>query len=310
MGELLKLGGERGLDSPTTDDTTTSHRQFTAGPGSHPGCGKRHEQCDYRLNRQDGLLPPIVQSFTDPAPPLAGPPVLSQRWSRLTFVHWRVPAELVAPLLPAGADPDVFDGSSWVGLVPFRMERVGPWRLPGVPWLSTFAETNVRLYSVDGAGRRGVVFRSLEAARLPAVLAARVLFGLPYTWARMRIGERAGEIRYTTRRRLPGPRGAGGTVGVRPGRPIPRPDALADFLTNRWGLHVRHLGRTLYLPNEHGPWPLHEAELTRLDDTLLAAAGLPGLADRPPDSVLWSPGVEVTFGAPIDAHRPRRDAPR
>jgi uncharacterized protein YqjF (DUF2071 family) len=126
-------------------------------------------------------------------------------------------------------------------------------------------------------------------------------------WARMWISTRDGEVRYRTTRRFPGPRGAGGLVGVRPGRPIARPDPLAEFLTNRWGLHVRHAGRTLYLPNEHGPWPLHEAELTRLDDSLLAAAGLPGLADRPPDSVLWSPGVAVAFGAPFDARRPRRD---
>lgn len=246
-----------------------------------------------------------LQSFTEPAPPLAGATVLAQQWRLLTFVHWRVDPELVAPLLPAGTSPDVFDGSSWVGLVPFRMVGVGLGRLPRLPWLGTFAETNVRLYSVDGAGRRGVVFRSLEAARLPVVLAARALFGLPYTWARMRIREVDGEIRYTTARRLPGPRGVGGRIGVRPGPPIPRPDALAEFLTNRWGLHVRHLGRTLYMPNHHGPWPLHEAELTRLEDSLVAAAGLPGLAGRPPDSVLWSPGVPVTFGAPRDARRPR-----
>jgi uncharacterized protein YqjF (DUF2071 family) len=252
-------------------------------------------------------LEPNVQSFTAPAPPLTGPALLSQRWCQLAFVHWRVPADRVAPLLPAGTVPDVFDGTSWVGLVPFRMEGTGPGRLPGVPWLGTFAETNVRLYSVDGTGRRGVVFRSLEAARLPVVLAARALFGLPYMWARMRISTRDGEVRYRTARRSPGPRGAGGLIGVRPGRPITRPDPLAEFLTNRWGLHVRHAGRTLYLPNEHGRWPLHEAELTRLDDTLLAAAGLPGLADRTPDSVLWSPGVEVAFGAPFDARRPRRD---
>jgi uncharacterized protein YqjF (DUF2071 family) len=246
-----------------------------------------------------------VQSFRAPAPSLAGPPVLSQRWSRLAFLHWRVDAELVAPLLPAGTVPDVFDGSSWVGLVPFRMERAGPGRLPGVPWLGTFAETNVRLYTVDGAGRRGVAFRSLEAARLPFVLGARAVFGLPYMWARMRIDERAGEIRYATARRWPAPHGAGGRIGVRPGPRIARPDALTEFLTNRWGLHVRRYGRTLYLPNEHGPWPLHEAELTVLEDTLLAAAGLPGLAARPPDSVLWSPGVAVEFGAPFDARRPR-----
>jgi uncharacterized protein YqjF (DUF2071 family) len=256
---------------------------------------------------QEGHMSQSPQSFTAPAPPLAGPTILAQQWRQLTFVHWRVDAGLVAPLLPEGTAPDVFDGSSWVGLVPFRMVRTGPGRLPAVPWLGTFAETNVRLYSVDGTGRRGVVFRSLDAARLPVVLAARALFGLPYMWARMRLRQVDGEVRYSTARRFPGPRGAGGRIGVRPGAPIDRPDALADFLTNRWGLHVRHLGRTLYVPNHHGPWPLHEAALTRLDDSLVAAAGLPGLVGRTPDSVLWSPGVPVTFGLPYAATRPRLD---
>ena len=55
----------------------------------------------------------------------------------------------------------------------------------------------------------------------------------------------------------------------------------------------------LYVPNEHPPWPLHTATLEALDDGLVAAAGLPGIVDRPPDSVLWSPGVRTTFGLPF-----------
>ena len=84
---------------------------------------------------------------------------------------------------------------------------------------------------------------------------------------------------------------------------------LEDFLTARWGLHERHLGVDWYVPNVHEPWPLHRAELLELDDTLLARAGFPGLAGRPPDHVAASPGVSVRFGlpaalaAPGDPHR-------
>jgi hypothetical protein len=35
-----------------------------------------------------------------------------------------------------------------------------------------------------------------------------------------------------------------------------------------------------------------------LDDDLVAAAGLPGLVDRVPDSVLHSRGIRTTFGMP------------
>jgi uncharacterized protein YqjF (DUF2071 family) len=193
----------------------------------------------------------------------------------------------------------VFDGSTWVGLIPFRMVRAGIGLRPPVPYFGTFAETNVRLYSVDSTGRRGVVFRSLETSRLAVVAGSRVAFGVPYMWARMRIERVGDDIVYTTRRRLPGPRGAGGRIVVRPGAELTERDPLADFLTARWGLHSRWAGRLNYVPNRHGVWPLHHAVLRELDDSLVATAGLPGIVSRPPDSVLWSPGVTTDFGLPF-----------
>lgn len=229
--------------------------------------------------------------------------VLVQRWQDLAFLHWPVDPAAVAPLLPAGTRPDVLDGASYVGLIGFRMVGVGFLNGPGVPYLGTFCETNVRLYSVDAAGRRGVVFRSLEAARLLPVLVAQASLRLPYKWAGMRL-DRAGDVyTYTTRRRWPGPRGVGGRMVVRAGDPIAEPSELEHFLTARWGLHVRAYGRTVYLPNVHPSWPLRRAELCHLDDDLLTAAGLTAPAG-PPVSVLFSPGVAVRFGRPA---RPPRD---
>ncbi len=228
---------------------------------------------------------------------------MHQHWRDLTFVHWRAEPALVAPLMPAGVRPDVYDGATWVGLIPFQMVGAGLGSGPATPWLGTFAETNVRLYGVDARGRRSVVFLSLEASRLAVVVGARLAFGLPYCWAQMRILHTDGQVEYSTRRRWPQPRGVGGRLVVRPGAVRQPGDPLADFLTARWGLHTRCLGRTLYVPNRHEVWPLHDATLVELDDTLVAAAGLSFLAGRPPDSVLWSPGVQTTFGVPFDARR-------
>ncbi|MEU8137140.1 YqjF family protein [Streptodolium elevatio] len=257
------------------------------GPGAKPG--------------------PEPEPVTRSAPRPVRPVVLSQSWLDLTFLHWPVDPAAVAPLLPRGTVPDTFEGRTYVGLVPFRMDRVGIGWGPGIPYLGSFAETNVRLYSVDEAGRRGVVFRSLEAARLVPVLVARGVFGLPYMWARMdvcRLGTRtAPEFRYTTRRRAPRPRGAGGSVHIRVHDRIADPDPLTDFLTARWGLHVAWHGRTLYLPNTHRRWPLHEAELLHLDDDLITAAGLSAPLD-PPVSVLYSPGVRARFGLPVTCAGP------
>ncbi|GIF05204.1 YqjF family protein [Actinoplanes siamensis] len=223
--------------------------------------------------------------------------VLGQRWTDLAFLHWAVDPARVAPLLPSGTVPDTIDGVTYAGLIGFRMERFGFLGGFGVPYLGTFCETNVRLYSVDGEGRRAVVFRSLEAERLLPVLVARVSLRLPYMWARMRLTREGDELSYVSRRRWPGPRPATNRMRIRIGDPLAEPTALEHFLTARWGLHTRAWGRTRHLANEHPRWPLRRATLLDLDDTLLAAAGLPGI-DAAPASVLYSPGVPVIFGPP------------
>lgn len=238
------------------------------------------------------------------APPMPGGALHEQDWQSLTFLHWRVEPAVVAPYLPPGTRPDVFDGSAWVGLIPFRLAHA---TAPGfrpmgpIPYAGTFPEINVRLYSVDETGRRGVVFSSLESSRLAAVSAAHVLFGLPYRWARMSISTSAsGIISYRSERR--GAHGFGGRTGPHSridAQPLDTDlshDPLAVFLTARWGLHIARHGRTLFIPNEHGPWEVRAARLDFLDDELLAAAGFPRLASRAPDSVLFSPGVHTAFG--------------
>lgn len=232
-------------------------------------------------------------------PPLPGRAVLDQAWTDLAFLHWRVDPERVAPLLPTGTRPDLHDGSTWVGLIPFRMRGAGFGTAHPLPWVGSFAETNVRFYAVDARGRRGVVFGSLECERLAFVLGARLALNLPYTWSRMRVQQRTDVFAYTSRRRWPAPRGASSRVVVRVGTAVVQDHPLADFLTARWALHTRAWGATRYLPNTHPRWPLQQAELLELDDELLAAAGLPGLAARPPDSVLFSRGVRTQFGLPV-----------
>jgi uncharacterized protein len=130
------------------------------------------------------------------------------------------------------------------------------------------------------------------------VLGARAAYGLPYQWSRMHLHRRAEVLTYVTWRRWPGPRGSTSRVVLRVGDALARPSATESFLTARWGLHQRWAGRTLYTPNEHEPWTLHRADLLELGDGLVAAAGLPELARRPPDLVHWSPGVSSRFGLP------------
>ncbi|TWD83450.1 hypothetical protein FB561_4613 [Kribbella amoyensis] len=240
----------------------------------------------------------MVEPVTAVAPALRRLRILRQDWLDLSFLHWAVEPSSIARFFPPGTVPDVFDGASYVGLVPFRMADSGFPHGPAL--LSTFLETNVRLYSVDVTGRRGVVFLSLDANRLDVVAAARTVFGLPYRWARMRYRRQGAHHAYSTTLRRPGV-SAASTVEVQAGAALSA-GPLEHFLTARWGLHVARAGRTWYLPNDHPAWSLRTAELTAFeDDGLLASVGLGELGTRPPDHVAFSNGVPARFGLPVPA---------
>ena len=166
------------------------------------------------------------------------------QWNRITFLHWRYPPEVVRPFLPAGLTVDTCDGSAWVGLTPFLMEGVRPPGAPVLPWLSTFGEVNVRTYVRDGRRQRGIWFFSLDAARLPAVLAARAGYRLPYFWSDIRVRADGHRVSYRCRRR-------GRSLSARCDATVengqalhgPERDELADFLTARYRLYTVIAGR-------------------------------------------------------------------
>ncbi len=220
----------------------------------------------------------MIEPVSSQAPALHGRVMMIQDWRDLTFLHWAVEPERVAHLMPPGVRPDTLDGTTYVGLIPFRMVDAGLGRGPAVPWAGTFLETNVRLYSVDETGRRGIVFLSLDTDRSIVVGGARLGFGLPYRWSRMRYSATGAVHTYTSSLRWPGVR-ARSRVVVRVGEPR-EATPLDAFVSARWGLHVRWWGRTLFVANEHEPWPLHDAEVLELDDGLLGSVGLDELAGR------------------------------
>ena len=190
-----------------------------------------------------------------------------------------------------------------MGLIPFRMHRIGLLGAPGLPYLGSFPETDVRLCPVDALGRRGVVFRSLEASRLLPVLAARWAARLPYVWSRMRVEREGDLVRCTSARRWP--HATSSRVAVRVGDRLLAHDPLGTFRTARWGLHRPGRRGPVHWPDEHAQRPLHRAELVEFDEQLLAAAGCPAVPGHP--TACCSPP-----GSPCgsDPRRPGRAAPR
>lgn len=221
---------------------------------------------------------------------------MRQQWRNLAYLHWRYsPAEVQAHL-PEGLTADTFDGSAWVGLIPFHMIGIAPGeRLPAVPYLGTFPETNVRTY-VRGPDGPGVWFHSLDINRVLPVAVARTTYKLPYTFSKMDIELAGDTITYRALRRWPGPRGARSLIRLRLGDPIDEPTRLDHFLSARWRLYTVLGDRLTSAKVEHEPWPLHSASVERLDDDLVEAAGY--RAPETPPHALFSPGVSVRIDIP------------
>jgi len=217
------------------------------------------------------------------------------QWNWIAFLHWRYPPAAVDRLLPAGLRVETYDGSAWVGLIPFLMEGVRAPGVPALPWISRFPEVNVRTYVRDGRGRTGIWFLSLDAARLPVVLAARIGYGLPYFWSDMAVRRSGDRIGYRCRRLAP--RGeARCSVEVALGAALAEPerDELAHFLTARFRLFTRVAGKLVTAEAEHPAWPLRHAEVRHLKEDLLRSAGLPAPVGAP--LVHASRGVPVRIG--------------
>ncbi len=217
-------------------------------------------------------LPWGLDTISAYAPCKVERPAILQVWRSLTFLHWRYDAAPIARALPKGLTLDTYDGSAWVGLVPFVLAGVQPYRFPALPWISEFPETNVRTYVRGPDGERGVWFFTLEADRLAAVLLARSWYHLPYRWAAMQVNRAGSTIEYHSKRSRFF--GCGSTeIGIEIGG-ILEPEELDHFLTARFRLYAAARGRIAYAQIEHDPWPLRSARVTRLNEDLLEHSGV------------------------------------
>ncbi len=215
----------------------------------------------------------------------AGRAVQRPGWHDLTFLHWRVPAAALRPLVPAALEIDTFDGDAFIGLVPFTMSNVRPWWAPPFPGINRFHETNVRTYVHHQGRDPGVWFFSLDAASLLAVIAARVIWHLPYHHARMKLDKGDFGLRYASTRKRPGPLPGECRVACRPltEPAVAKPGTLEHFVAERYLLYTT--GRNGSLRRgavHHQPYPLQRAEVLACEETLIAAAGITRPAGPPP----------------------------
>ena len=243
-------------------------------------------------------ISPIDSTEHRPYPLPNGPWVLSMSWRDLLFMHWPVPESVLRPLIPSSLRIDTFDGSAWLGVVPFRMTGVSPRFLPGVPPLSNFPELNLRTY-VSAGGKPGIWFFSLDAHNPVAVRIARATFKLPYFDAKMSCRTFEDTVRYESTRTHRGAPEASFVGSYRPtGKTFDsKPGTLENFLTERYCLYAADSKERVRRGDiHHSMWPLQRAEVEVEKLVMTGQIGLDQPTSEPLlhyarrlDVVAWSP---------------------
>jgi uncharacterized protein len=226
-------------------------------------------------------LPFGVEHRPWPAP--KAPWLMAQTWHDLLFAHWPLPPATLRDRLPAGLELDTYDGQAWLAVVPFRMSNIHRRGGPAAPWISAFPELNVRTY-VRRDDRPGVLFFSLDAGNLLAVLAARRWYHLPYFHARMRLEADGEDLHYRSERTHGGAPPAELVGRYGPSGPVEPASggSLAQFLTERYCLYAVDPRGGLYRGEvHHQSWPLQPAWADFERNTMAACHGL-SLPDCPP----------------------------
>lgn len=211
-----------------------------------------------------------------------GQPLMNQTWGKLLFMHWRIDERELRPLIPQQLEIDTFDGTAWIGVIPFTMWNIRalPPFMPAVPGFSSAHELNVRTY-VHYNGVPGVWFFSLDCNSPAAVMAARTFYHLPYYNAGIDLEQTGHTIDYALKRTDKPAAYFRGSWTIGETVPFSHPESLEFFLTERYCLYSQSSGNLYRARIFHQPWPLQQATLNAYDSTMIEALRVKAFEGEP-----------------------------
>lgn len=209
------------------------------------------------------------------------PWIMRQNWNDLLFAHYPIKLEVLRRIVPNVLPLDSFNGTGWIGIVPFRMTGVRLRGVPPIKGIDQFPELNVRTY-VTIAGKPGVYFFSLDATKLLAVWGARAFYHLPYKHADMDMKQHESTVNFNSTRKS-----SDEVKFVCTYRPIsesirPVKGTFEEWMAERYCLYtVNKKGVPLRCDILHQPWMIQEAEAEIIHNTLLTKQGIRIENDQP-----------------------------
>ncbi len=232
---------------------------------------------------------------------------LTAEWRYLAMLNYRVPADWLAPFVPAGTELDLWDGAAYVSVVGFLFRDT---RLLGVgiPFHRSFEEVNLRMYvrrTVGGQVRRAVTFLRELVPRPAIAIVARLAYNEPYRALAMRhiieldaARETPTSVVYEWRAASSWTRLAVEPMGNR--EPL-RPGSEEEFITQHyWGCTRQRDGSTIEYEVRHPPWRVWQLRRAVLQGELTSAFGerFASFISGQPHSAFLADGSAVDVYAP------------
>jgi len=232
---------------------------------------------------------------------------LTADWRHLAMLNYRVPTELLQPLVPRGTELDLWQGAAYVSVVGFMFHDTRVFGIP-IPFHGIFEEVNLRMYVrriVNGEVRRAVTFIRELVPRVAIAAAARLAYNEPYRALPMShqidLREQGdGTVEYSwkpsgewTRLRVDG---VGASKPAQPG-------SEEEFITrHHWGYTRQRDGSTIEYEVRHPAWTVRSARGATVQGDLAATYGqeFASALSGPPFSAFVADGSAVTV------HLPRR----
>ncbi len=179
-----------------------------------------------------------------------------QEWNSAVFLHWRVELEELQKHVPRELEIDTINGTPWVSLVAFTMEKIRPKNLPAFTPISDFHEINIRTY-VKFNNKTGVYFLSIEGGKLISCKIAKTVSELPYRYSNI---QRQNGIYTSRNKKLKDTL----YIDFEVGKIQNKKAELDTWLTERYALFQEGKHYINEFDIHHLEWPIREVTLNTL----------------------------------------------
>ncbi|CDR34917.1 YqjF family protein [Criblamydia sequanensis] len=222
-------------------------------------------------------------------------PCMYQDWRHLLFLNWAYDPKEIQKTLPKGLFVDVHEGKAFLSVVVFFIENLRAPFLPKVPGLSHFIEINLRTYVYDERGVPGVWFYSLDIDSKLAAFGGRTFFHLPYHQADLKSEFKNGIIHITGQRKSnPSTFFNFSYKENNEKNRLAKPGTQDFFLVERYILYTTVKNQLKRGQVHHESYPLAQTDFFTANTNLFESNHF-FKPQGPPDSIQYSPGVDVSI---------------